>query len=80
VFLSNGIVAIWTMATINPHEYLTWSTFATTISLPLAILGLVADVLIFIIPFAAIIPLQMSPAKRMGAMGIFLTGGRFVVD
>jgi hypothetical protein len=68
------------MATINPHEYVTWSKFALMISLPLAILGLIADVLIFIIPLAAIIPLQMSPAKRMGAMGIFLTGGRFVVD
>jgi hypothetical protein len=80
VFLSNGIVAIWIMATINPHEYVSWSKFATMISLPLAILGLVADILIFVIPLAAIIPLQMSPAKRMGAMGIFLTGGRFVAD
>jgi hypothetical protein len=80
VFLSNVIIAAWTMAKINPHEYQSWSSFATTISVPLAVLGLVADIIIFIIPFAAIIPLQMSHAKRMGALGIFLTGGRCVTD
>lgn len=76
VFVSNAIIAIWTMAVANPHEYMSWAGFATEISVPLAVLGLVADIIIFVVPFAAIIPLQMSPAKRMGALGIFLTGGR----
>jgi hypothetical protein len=76
VVVSNVAIGIYSMAVTNPYEYQSWADKATAISVPLAVFSLVADVIIFVIPFAAIIPLQLSPAKRIGAIGIFLTGGR----
>lgn len=71
-----GAVGIYTFIVANPHENITWAIPAIRLGVPVGVLSLVADLAIFIIPFAAIIPLQISPAKRVGAMLIFLTGGR----
>jgi hypothetical protein len=78
VVLSNGAIGIYTFVIANPHENASWTEKGTSIGVPTGILSLIADVAIFIIPFAAIIPLQISHAKRIGALLIFLTGGRYV--
>jgi hypothetical protein len=78
VVLSNGAVGIYVFVIANPHENMSWEGKGTQLGVPVGIISLVADVIIFIIPFAAIIPLQISPAKRIGALLIFLTGGRYV--
>ena len=76
--LTNGAVGIYAFAVANPHENVTWADKATRLGVPVAILSLIADTIIFVIPFAAIIPLRISHAKRVGALSIFLTGGWYV--
>lgn len=76
--VSNSAVGIYVLVIANPHENASWGGKGTQLGVPVGILSLVADVIIFIIPFAAIAPLQISPAKRLGALLIFLTGGRCV--
>lgn len=77
VVLSMGAVAIYAFAIANPHENVSWSGKATELGLPVGILSLIADLVLFFIPFAAIIPLQINHTKRFGALLIFLTGGRY---
>lgn len=74
--ISMGAVAIYAFAIANPHENVSWTGKALRLAVPVAILSLIADLVIFVIPFAAIIPLQINHAKRIGALLIFLTGGR----
>lgn len=57
---------------------MSWTDFALKLGVPSGGIGLVSDVMIFVIPFAAIIPLELSTAKKVGACLIFLTGGRYV--
>jgi len=78
VVLSMGAVAIYAFAIANPHENVSWTGKATRLGLPVGILSLIADLAVFFIPFAAIIPLQINHKKRFGALLIFLTGGRYV--
>ncbi len=73
-----GATGIYAFVIANPHESITWADEATELGLPVGVLSLAADLVIFVIPFAAIMPLQISHAKRLGALLIFLTGGRYV--
>lgn len=73
-----GAVGIYAFIVANPHESVSWAVSAVRLGVPVGVMGLVADIAIFIIPIAAIIPLQISRAKRFGALLIFLTGGRYV--
>ncbi|KAJ4993292.1 hypothetical protein SVAN01_01267 [Stagonosporopsis vannaccii] len=79
VVLSMGSVAIYAFVIANPHENVSWSSKATQLGVPVGVLSLIADLVIFVIPFAAIIPLQINRAKRVGALLIFLTGGSAVI-
>lgn len=63
----------------NPRENISWTKYALDVSVPLAVLGLVADIAIFVIPYVAIAPLQLSSTKRWGASVIFLTGASYVL-
>lgn len=78
VVASNSAVGIYAFIIANPYENASWGGKGTQLGIPIGILSIVADVIIFIIPFAAILPLQISPVKRLGALLIFLTGGRYV--
>lgn len=51
VVLSNGAAGIYAFVIANPHENASWAGKATRIGIPVAILSLVEDVVIFIIPF-----------------------------
>jgi hypothetical protein len=46
----------------------------TKIILPIAIVGLVMDVVILVLPIVAVARLQASPKKKFAAMLVFLTG------
>ncbi|KAF3009931.1 hypothetical protein E8E13_011044 [Curvularia kusanoi] len=80
VILTMGGVGIYIFIVANPHEILTWTIPAIRLGIPVGIMSLVADVLIFILPIAAILPLQISRAKRFGALLIFLTGGSAIIS
>jgi hypothetical protein len=46
----------------------------TELILPIAIVGLVMDVIILVLPIIAVARLQASPKKKFAAMLVFLTG------
>lgn len=43
--------------------------------IPIGVIGLVVDLVLFLIPIPAIMALQTSKAKRFGFLLIFMTGG-----
>jgi len=45
------------------------------VSIPVGVIGMLVDWYLFILPIPAILPLQMSPAKKFGILIIFMTGG-----
>ncbi|KAF2125969.1 hypothetical protein P153DRAFT_399448 [Dothidotthia symphoricarpi CBS 119687] len=72
-------IAIYGLVIANPRESETWATRAFHLAISLSVFGIISDAMIFVIPFAVIIPLQLSITKKIGAIVIFLTGGSAVI-
>ncbi|KAH7372291.1 hypothetical protein BKA66DRAFT_443641 [Pyrenochaeta sp. MPI-SDFR-AT-0127] len=79
VVISHGVLGIYGLAVANPRENASWTKYALGFSVPIAVFGLVADIAIFVIPYIAIAPLQLSSTKRVGASIIFLTGASAII-
>ena len=52
-------------------HYLRFAQF----SIPTGVIGMLVDWYLFILPIPAVLTLQMSTAKKLGALIIFMTGG-----
>ena len=52
-------------------HYLKFAQF----SIPTGVIGMLVDLYLFILPIPAVLTLQMSPAKKLGVLIIFMTGG-----
>jgi hypothetical protein len=78
VVLTMGGTGIYVFAVAYPRENISWTMTAVQLGIPVGVMGLIADIAIFVLPIAAIVPLQISRTKRIGALLIFLTGGRYV--
>ena len=52
-------------------HYLKFSNF----SIPTGVIGMLLDWYLLILPFPAVLTLQMSMAKKVGVLIVFMTGG-----
>jgi hypothetical protein len=74
VAIGSYSVAIAVIASTKPYDMHSWELRAIQIGVAASIPGLVVDTTLLVIPIIAIAPLQLSRAKKIGALLIFLTG------
>lgn len=79
ITIIHSTIGIYSFAIASPYQTDTWKDKVMGVAVSGSIPGLIVDIVLLVIPIVAIAPLQLSAARKIGALLIFIAGGLAIV-